>query len=547
MVLGLLIMLSLGRLSNAFRVQAIRYGRVAIPSVQNTFQLASRFSTMAQTESDDEVPFVPLRRGDEIKVKILRFGPLGASASINEDSASGLILQSEVQYAEKRRTEGNIKVGENLTGYVERVREDGKVDIALRPVDVLRIEVLKNEVLATLKASVNGTIEVGDKSPPERIAQLMNGMSKTDFKNAVGALYKEGLVRPSKLWVKLIPPENLEESKRKARKALEAQLLMREAEKKEQYRLDKLNQLKQKGEQSESDAESDSEQDNKRERNEECCLFVGNLPPNIEPKIFIHAVQSKILPENIVNIRLCRDQNGLSRGFGYVELVNESLVDASIEILKGHIVGGRKLRVDYANPERRYIVKARSERDFGPDSEEARRRRGSDVLPARARRGLLSERAISSSNDNQADGDGSAVKVGDWAPRYSALPQNIAKLSRHHPSDDSYFETLNHRSGARTRTGHVDPTKPAFEATLYFGNLPFDATKEDLQQEILNSKCIRAEDIASARIILDRETGLSKGYGYVDLYTAEAAEKIYEELHNHEFRGRPMKIDDATR
>lgn len=539
-------MFSVGRLSNAFRIQAVRFGRVTVPSVQNTFQLAQRFSTVPEVEQE-AMPILPLRRGDEIKVKILQFGPLGASASINDDTGRGLILQSEVQYAEKRRAEGDIKVGEHLKGYVERVREDGKVDISLRPVDVLRIEVLKNELLETLKKAVNGTIEVGDKSPPERIAKVMNGMSKTDFKNAVGALYKEGLVRPSKLWVKLIPPENLEESKRKARKALEAQILMRESEKKEKYRQDKLNQLKQKGLTDEEGSGSDGERENdgKRERNEECCLFVGNLPPNIEPKLFIHAVESKILPENIVNIRLCRDQNGLSRGFGYVELVNESLVDASIEILKGHVVGGRKLRVDYANPEKRYIVKARTEREFGPDSPEARRRRGSDVLPPRARRGLLNERAVSPSASGNEE---SVAKVGDWMPRYNpVLPHEVAKPSRHHPRGDNYDDTPARNPVPRTRTGHVDPTKPAFEASLYFGNLPFDATKEDLEQEIINSKCIRAEDIASARIIMDRETGLSKGFGYVDLYTAEAAEKVYEELHNHEFRGRPMKIDDATR
>ena len=76
------------------------------------------------------------------------------------------------------------------------------------------------------------------------------------------------------------------------------------------------------------------------------------------------------------------------------------------------MVGGRKLRVDYdyANPEKRYIVRARTERDFGPDSDQARRRRGSDVLLARARRGLLSERAMSSSNDTRAGGAGSATK-----------------------------------------------------------------------------------------------------------------------------------------
>ena len=185
-------------------------------------------------------------------------------------------------------------------------------------------------------------------------------------------------------------------------------------------------------------------------------------------------------------------------------------------------------------------IAAEAGRVFTPEEESVRRRRGGDVLSAPARRGLLSERVTSS-------GFGVIETVaGGWAPRYDPAQPAAVASSRHNTdirsgsSRDSGAVSV-YKKPAR---GHTDPTRRAFEATLYIGNLPFDAAKEDLQNELL--QCVNRADIASVRIIYDRETGQSKGYGYVDLYTTDAAEKLYEEMHNHEFRGRPMKIDDAS-
>jgi len=528
MILIVLLMLSFGRLSSTFRVQAIRYGRPSAPLLQNSFLFAKKFSTLPSTSEEPEEPelsLIPLRRGDQINLRVLQFGPLGASVSVNQNTARGLVLQSEISFAEQR-TSDQLKVGDELKGYVERIREDGKVDVSLRPVDLLRVEVMKNEVLAALKAAPNGTIEIGDKSRPERIGEVLKGMSKTDFKNAVGALYKEGLVQPSKLWTKLIPAERLEESKTKAKELLEEKQKLRHQE---ELRIRREKKL---------ESGDDSVHP---ERNNDCTLFVGNLPPNLEPKLFIQAVQAKILPENIMNIRLCKDDKGLCKGFGYVELSNESLVEASIPLLKGYEVGGRKLRVDYADPEKRYKVAAEANREYSHDEESVRRRRGGDVLSAPARRGLLSERVTSST------GGPVETVAGGWAPRYDpSQPAAVAKPSRYHPATgaSSVGGSGSVSPYKRQTRGHADPTRPAFEATLYIGNLPFDAAKEELQNELL--QCVNKADIASVRIIYDRETGQSKGYGYVDLYTTDAAEKLYEEMHNHEFRGRPMKIDDAS-
>ena len=100
--------------------------------------------------SNNLVQHVEYKRGQLIKVKVVSFGPMGASVSIAEDNRRGLILQKELAMFRDRRDREQVVVGEVLDGYVERVRETGNVDVALRPVDVARIEVVKKEVMEAL-------------------------------------------------------------------------------------------------------------------------------------------------------------------------------------------------------------------------------------------------------------------------------------------------------------------------------------------------------------------------------------------------------------
>ena len=53
-----------------------------------------------------------------------------------------------------------------------------------------------------------GSIPLGDKSTPEDIGSYFHGISKKDFKNAIGSLYREGLVAQGGLITSLVPDEN---------------------------------------------------------------------------------------------------------------------------------------------------------------------------------------------------------------------------------------------------------------------------------------------------------------------------------------------------
>lgn len=75
----------------------------------------------------NEVLSSTLKRGQQIKAKVIFFGPLGASVEINDTPTRGLILQREINSFRARRDGEDVVVGEELVAYVEKIRDDGKV------------------------------------------------------------------------------------------------------------------------------------------------------------------------------------------------------------------------------------------------------------------------------------------------------------------------------------------------------------------------------------------------------------------------------------
>jgi RNA recognition motif-containing protein len=75
--------------------------------------------------------------------------------------------------------------------------------------------------------------------------------------------------------------------------------------------------------------------------------------------------------------------------------------------------------------------------------------------------------------------------------------------------------------------------------TLYFGNLPWAATNEDLTNAVT-----QYAEVLSARIATDRETGRSRGFGFVEV-PADKAEAVIEALNGAEWGGRPLTVNEA--
>lgn len=75
---------------------------------------------------------------------------------------------------------------------------------------------------------------------------------------------------------------------------------------------------------------------------------------------------------------------------------------------------------------------------------------------------------------------------------------------------------------------------------LYVGNLAYSVDSDSLAD--LFSGCGTVE---SARLITDRDSGRSKGFGFVEMSSDEEAQKCIQELNGQDFQGRAMNISEA--
>ena len=75
---------------------------------------------------------------------------------------------------------------------------------------------------------------------------------------------------------------------------------------------------------------------------------------------------------------------------------------------------------------------------------------------------------------------------------------------------------------------------------LYVGNLPFSATDDALQQIFA-----QVGTVESAKIITDKFTGRSKGFGFVEMGTDGEAAEAVTKFHGADYEGRPMTVAEA--
>jgi len=75
---------------------------------------------------------------------------------------------------------------------------------------------------------------------------------------------------------------------------------------------------------------------------------------------------------------------------------------------------------------------------------------------------------------------------------------------------------------------------------LFVGNLNFKTTDDDLR-----TLFAQAGTIESATVMMDRATGRSRGFGFVEMSSDEEAEKAVKELNGHELQGRALNVNEA--
>ena len=92
----------------------------------------------------------------------------------------------------KRELYGDVEVGRKVNARVISVREDGKVNLSIRKKSYLQIESDAEKLIEIIK-SYDGVLPFTDKASPE-VIKRETGMSKNEFKKAVGNLYKNRVI-----------------------------------------------------------------------------------------------------------------------------------------------------------------------------------------------------------------------------------------------------------------------------------------------------------------------------------------------------------------
>jgi cold-inducible RNA-binding protein len=75
---------------------------------------------------------------------------------------------------------------------------------------------------------------------------------------------------------------------------------------------------------------------------------------------------------------------------------------------------------------------------------------------------------------------------------------------------------------------------------IYVGNLSWGLTESQLEDMFAEYG-----EVSSTKIITDRETGRSKGFGFIEMANAEDAKKAIDELNGKDLDGRPLKVNEA--
>ncbi len=123
------------------------------------------------------------KQGEKVSLIIAGKTDIGFKAIVNEAHWGVLYFNTVFK---------KLFVGQRLEGYINKVREDDKIDLTLEAPGMAKVDELSERILAELKAR-NGMLPLGDKSDPEQIKRLFS-TSKANYKKAIGGLFKRGLI-----------------------------------------------------------------------------------------------------------------------------------------------------------------------------------------------------------------------------------------------------------------------------------------------------------------------------------------------------------------
>jgi predicted RNA-binding protein (virulence factor B family) len=130
--------------------------------------------------------------GQKVALLISDKTEMGFIAVINS-THKGILYKNEVFQP--------LKIGQEIDGFIKKVRDDKKIDLCLQEPGYKAISAQSRKIMDELQQR-GGFIAVTDKCQPKVIADLF-GISKKTYKNAIGNLYKKRLITLEKDGIRL--------------------------------------------------------------------------------------------------------------------------------------------------------------------------------------------------------------------------------------------------------------------------------------------------------------------------------------------------------
>ncbi len=226
-----------GRLTASTRLPKMSVGQVARVNVINTTKDGAFVDIGA--ERGVFMPFAGMRgnlkRGDKVWVKLYidksgrnavtmevedelrraavsavnaKVGDVVTGSVYNFNEEGAFLFTNERYIAFLHNSEFAVRpmVGEEITARITYVREDGRINVSMRPLKQTAIDLDAEKILALLY-SRNGKMPYGDHTAAELIKERFN-ISKSAFKRALGQLMKTGYVEQRDGWTYLLEPQD---------------------------------------------------------------------------------------------------------------------------------------------------------------------------------------------------------------------------------------------------------------------------------------------------------------------------------------------------
>ncbi|NXS73786.1 NUCL protein, partial [Pandion haliaetus] len=255
--------------------------------------------------------------------------------------------------------------------------------------------------------------------------------------------------------------------------------------------------------------------ENKKERDART-LFVKNLPYRLTED------EMREVFENALEIRIVMNKEGNSKGMAYVEFKTEAEANKALEEKQGTEIDGRAMVIDFTGE------KSHQEHQKGGGERESKTLIVNNLSYAASEETLqeLFKKAssIKMPQTNQGRPKGYAfVEFPTTEDAKEALNSSI-RLEFSSPAWQ--------KGNVNARGGFNQQSK-----TLFVRGLSEDTTEETLRESF--------EGSISARIVTDRDTGSSKGFGFVDFSSPEDAKAAKEAMEDGEIDGNKVILDFA--